>query len=319
MSSFGAKGRYKLEIVNSKTGENKETPWFDNLITDIGLDKLIVGGYMTACKVGTGTGAPATTDNNLQNALAVTSTVVGTTVSVSPTSPYFTRCVRTWQFPVGAVVGNISEVGIFYSGGLSDISCCSRALIMDDSVPPAPTTISLTADDFLKVTYEGTLYYTETDVTGTVNIGGSDYDYTIRPVAVLSYANSIDYSPWGVGLCPSNLGNGVILSGAQVYSSGMVAVTAATVGYIDTADQNVLNSGGAQPYTPGDFKRSIKYLWDRPKGNKTWNSIMLAWGDRPGNPQLCVAYQVGLTPGFPKTALKEVGLTFEISVARYTP
>lgn len=111
------------------------------------------------CSVGTGTAEPSVNDTGLVSVLA---TVSGANQQV--TNNLIQEVIegvnylkwtnsKTFSFPIGGVVGNISEVGVFGStltSVNSDI-LFSRTLIKDEQ--GNNTTITLTAEDQLIVTY----------------------------------------------------------------------------------------------------------------------------------------------------------------------
>lgn len=171
-------GRYKLEV--RRHGELiHDTGWFDNLITNDGLNALgasvAIGAYVM---VGTSNTAPANTDTTLvaQVASKLNSAAPSSSFSsgVETVGNRYGWCRLTCPFAQGAVVGNIAEVGIGWTSTL----VFSRSL-----VTPA---ISIIAIDQLTVVYELRMYLPTTNVTGTVNIGGTSYNYTIRPARAAS-------------------------------------------------------------------------------------------------------------------------------------
>ncbi len=79
-------GRFSLSIYNPETGETRETGWFDNLITNTGLDHLgDTDGMQGFVRVGTSGTTPANTDTAL--GAQVGSAARGTRVFANVTSP----------------------------------------------------------------------------------------------------------------------------------------------------------------------------------------------------------------------------------------
>ena len=150
-------GIIKLEVIR-EDGTLKEAAGlnvpFKNLITNAGLD--YVNGYSTIndctdyCKVGTGSTPPAVTDTDLAAKTGIASPQGSQTNSVQKTTlPYYSQHVRVFTFAVGAVSGNLTEIGFFNYA--SSGTMWSRALIKDSG--GNPTTLTLLATEQLRVTY----------------------------------------------------------------------------------------------------------------------------------------------------------------------
>jgi len=170
-------GRYTL-IKGSERGEQVVAE-FDNLITNGGLDRMGSTSdplFLQYCQVGIGSTTPAFTDTALANRHASQSSIEETIHTLATIDTPYVQTVRRYRFNAGVFNNTvISEVGIGWAsiGGLF-----SRALILDGV--GLPTTITLLNDEYLDVVYTLRLYVPLSDVTGTVNISGTDYDYTLR-------------------------------------------------------------------------------------------------------------------------------------------
>ena len=107
---FGLAGRYRFTVRDGKTLAIKtETPWIDNIITDIGLNRVGSGStFASSIQVGSGSTPPATNNTQLQTYIAGTSTVLNETVSAQSVAPYFSRRTRTWIFNAGQSAGTLS-------------------------------------------------------------------------------------------------------------------------------------------------------------------------------------------------------------------
>ena len=117
-------GRYQLWV--ERDGEITEsTGWFDNLITDNGLD-LIGTGYSPNCHVGSGTTPPEYTDTQLESYVASVGFLEAwyDDAGLSETPQYRSR-FRRYRAGIGAISGQISEVGI----GPAQDNLVSRALL----------------------------------------------------------------------------------------------------------------------------------------------------------------------------------------------
>jgi len=166
-------GHFSLHAVNAETGEQRALGEFENLILNGGLNRLGSGGVATHCSVGAGSTAPAITDSGLQTLVATTSSATGSTGGASATSPYYGFRTKTWRFDMGAAAGNLTEVGVGWSGGLF-----SRSLIKDSNGDP--TTVTVLANEYLDVTYTLRVYAPVGDVTFTAVIGGITHDCVMR-------------------------------------------------------------------------------------------------------------------------------------------
>lgn len=218
-NNIGLAGEYNL-VVTRPDGSTTETGWFKNLILDQGLDRIgttfVQYGYdysvMTYnhCQIGTGTTVPDATQTALTN---FTAGVVTSNASASVTnagSPtYASSRVSAYAFAQGAVVGNMSEIGVGWSASGSTLF--SRALISDGT--GSPTVITLTPIDQLTVYYKLTLTPVVTDGSGSVILGGTTYNYVSRLASIGNWCsngymfNSTNYltfsSDPAVMVCPA--------------------------------------------------------------------------------------------------------------------
>lgn len=191
-------GIIKLEIIKEdgtlKEAEGLNTPFY-NLITDAGLN--FVSGNTTIvaaanyCRVGTSSTTPTVSDTTLGSQTGSSSPPGTTTSSAQYTEvPYYSGHQKVYTFAVGAVSGNLTEIGFFSasSGG----TMWSRALIKDSG--GNPTTLTLLATEQLKVTYI-VRRYIPTTITGsfTLSTNGTNttINYNIKPANI----NNI-YASW---------------------------------------------------------------------------------------------------------------------------
>lgn len=197
-ATIGVKGRFHIEL-RDKDGKKKKEIEFDNLLLDSFFTLLQNRFNSTTtpgiqdfrsrskyCKVGTGTAAPAATQTGLQ-ALLATSPFV--TTSLSFPAPYVLDSVycqdfqMVFTFDLGAVVGNLTEIGIAVEPQTGSETFC-RALIVDGG--GTPTTLTVTADDQLIVTYTLTLKGVDAAGSGTVVLNGVTYNWTSNRFAMAS-------------------------------------------------------------------------------------------------------------------------------------
>ena len=167
-------GRYKVIITSSRG--TRDYGWFDNLITDTGLDQISnvplgtgnVPYLFTQAYVGTGDTPPAFSDSSLADYLASSDVVESTGINsyVAGSPPYW-RYVRTYTFAPGTVTGVLSEVGVGYTKD----TLFSRALIVDVLGRISPITVL--ADEGIQLVYELRSYINSGDVLQTISIDGN--------------------------------------------------------------------------------------------------------------------------------------------------
>jgi hypothetical protein len=210
-----------------------------NLITNIGMDRIgagaAVGGF---CRIGTGNTAPSFTDTALVSQSASTASTVASSLANAGASDYETEQTVTYEFALGAVVGNMAEVGVGWSASTAS-TLFSRALIVDGG--GSPTTITVLITEILQVVYRLTFYPILSDETGSVVIGADTFNYTARATSV---ATPLQISPV-VALLTT-------ISQARAYDGNVGAVTAGPSG-----SSSALTAGSFATYTPGNFYRDF--------------------------------------------------------------
>lgn len=297
-------GRYMLEAVNSKTGERRQlTDWFENLITDLGLNRAGAGNSVDAyCYVGTGSTAPTNADTQMQAQIASSNTTQAEVAGNLTSSPYYAWNRKTYRFAQGAAAGNLSEVGIGWASS-SAAAIFSRSLIKDTN--GNPTTVTVLADEYLDVTYELRIYPPLTDATFNVVISGVTYGVTCRPASV---TNS---SYWTVGRF---LTNGVRLYQvsyvARAYTGSLGAITAFPSGLISPSGEESSYSNGA--YSDNTFYRTGAVTWGLNSGNNAAGiksvHIMTSIG----------TFQMEFDTALPKDANKILTLNTKVNFSRYS-
>lgn len=291
-------GQYKATITHAD-GSVTETPWMDNLILNSGLDDL--GGLnspdsMVAshCHVGTGTTTPAATQLALDAKIA--SKAVDTMTRVSLGSPtYKAELTYNYTFEQGAVVGNISEVGV--GALIAGTRLFSRALFTTLGVPVAITVVAL---DQLTISYKLTVAPPLTDSTGSVVIAGVTYGYTGRLASAASFMSNPGYM-FANGF--SNVAYAVALNSTATLGT---VVDSGTGGFAST--YSVI----ATPYTAGSYSRTTTVVYDSMRGNDAGGikGFHVSIGGMMHN------YQYVLDTAIPKTNTNELRINFTTSWAR---
>lgn len=233
---------------NVLTGESRNLASFENLILDSGLNRLGTGGVIDGACVGTGTTAPANSQTSLASLLRVTTTrQVNSELAGSTTAPYYAEYQTVYRFPAGTAAGNLSEVGLGWNANpwantMDGLWC--RALIKDSQ--GNPTTITVLSDEVLDIVYTLQLHPPTSDITGTFNLSGVAYQYTLRPAWVNSRMYPIS---WEAG----RILGGIFDYGATAFTGGIGAVTSGpsgTAGYnIPLTKQTYVNNSNQCVFT----------------------------------------------------------------------
>lgn len=299
-NSFGLAGRYKLEAVNAFSGERRLlADWFDNLITNEGLNKVTTTAVGSHCFVGSGNNPPNVNDASLQSLVATTSTIQSTSqTSQLSVSPYYWSSIVTYRFAQGAAAGNLSEIGIGQSG---QSWIFSRALIKDTS--GTPTTVTVMASEYLDVSYELRTYIPMSDVNVTRTMAGTNYDVLMRAAGGSS---SNYWLPYYI-----IAGNSMNYMAIQCYSGNIGATVLATPSSSITGN---LRSATTAAYVNNSLKRRMSVTLGLNDDNTAGGirSIMLYTNGTTG----LGAYQFQFTPNLPKNSSNIVTFTFDISWAR---
>jgi hypothetical protein len=302
----GVEGWFNLQVLSAAGEVVRETGWFKNLITNQGLDRIgQAQDWLKFCQVGTGNTTPANTDTAL---VTYTAGVVATSaVRAAAGSPdYYAYTTNTYVYTLGAVVGNMAEVGIGWA--TSGSTLFSRALIVDGG--GFPTTLPVLVTEQLQVIYQFRVYPPLTDSTGNVTISGTVYNYTIRAAMIGTYSNLTGGSDYGWG--------GFNTSGDFARRAATLLVYGATTGLAANTSRPTLvyaGTGGGitrtdAAYTTGTYYRDLTFF----ASSTDWNGS--------GNPQTIYigwtlgAYQVEFSPTFAKTSLNSLTLVFRQSWTR---
>lgn len=299
-SRVTCKGRYMLRVIDAATGDTvRETPWFDNIILNSGLNRWGTGTIISGAAIGTGTSTPAATDAGLQAQTTFTTTSAAGAGIVAGVSPNFNN-TRTFVYrtALGALNGNFTEVGVGWASG----SMFSRALILDGG--GNPTSIAVTSAQQLDIFYQLSVYPPLTDWTDTVTISGVDYAVTGRAANVTTTSDASGQS-WPVGTQAVSTLNPT--GNPWIPGNGSLgAITATTSG--------TFGSGGISPsaatYSNNSLQREASITLGLAEHNvagglNTMRSAFTIGG-----------FQYALDPAIPKDSTKSLVLNFRISWAR---
>lgn len=266
-----------------------------NLVTDIGLDRMASNtGYLARCFVGSGSKPPEPSDTSVQSLVASASVDNDNTSNGrTSTEPYYTWVRNSYVFPVGSAAGNLSEVCVGWS---PSSGVFSRALILDEQ--GAPTSITILPDEILIITYEFRMYPPTEDFSGTVNIGGEDYNWTGRASDVLIP------NGWSQFRDGQNMEfNTNVQGNATAFSGSLGSITGSPSGVSANRTSSV-----SVPYVPGTQRRSIVAEWGISAANFGIKSVRIA--------SRTTAWQIEFDRPIPKTGDDVLSLTMGYSWAR---
>lgn len=247
-TTIGLAGRYKLVIYRADGSARQDTGWIDNVITDIGLERMGTASFGGWCRVGSGSSTPKTTDTTLDVQVASSSSTSSAGSGAQTSPPYFGWARRTFRFAGGIAAGTLSEVGIGWAA--TGESLFSRALILD--ADGNPTTITVLSDETLDVTYELRTYMNTEDVPFEIDISGQTHSGVLRPAEVTASA----------GWANTNFA-------AVSSSNNSSSAYSGTIGPITTTPSGT-SYGGTQadsPYVPNSRRRVSTMSWGLEGGN----------------------------------------------------
>ena len=219
---MGVEGWYRFVLKNRDGSVARDTGWFKNLITNVGMTRIVRydeigmswGQYLA---IGNGTGTPAFTDTALSGTqLGARKTTEGGSIDGFTATYYWHR--RTHRWPTGEGTGTISEVAFFSAATGGEMF--SHALLVDSG--GSPTSIVKGADQSLDVYYELRNYPNLVDASGTIDVSGVSYDYVLRPFGLFDWFTN----PWKV-----NTVEDISTSGNSHYAynnQGLIAISTIT-------------------------------------------------------------------------------------------
>jgi hypothetical protein len=298
MIKFGLSGRYRLERYRHGVLQ-EQTPWFDNLITDAGLNSFGVG-FPSAALVylGTGSSSPTAADTGLSGTLLASRSGGSTSWSASTDSdPPFHRAITVTTFAIGEVIGTVAEIGIGYGGGITLLF--SRSLVRD--IDGNMTAITFTAVDQAIVYYELRQYFSLDDIETSITINETEHAVILRP----AFVESLDH--WKP------------VFSARIRANHMVAYTG-DIGTVYLGPSGTALSSAQiieEPYVAGSLRRGASTYWHPGTGSGTFMSFRMAF-TYPGS-SYAGTYQFSIDPTITKSDRQTLRMDFECTWARHTP
>lgn len=307
------RGRFKLvkQVVDEDGNVGPmvdATDWFDNLITNNGLDWLgqqTTASKLTNLRVGSGSTPPTVTDTTLVSTVANQAATGagpgdGTWDTTSVSGYAIIKKAVAYTFAKGAAAGNLTEIGIAES---NTANLFSRCLIKDDS--GNPITVTVLANEILTVYYQLWVYQPITD--GTQSFTGTDS--IARTITTRAY-------DVGTGGASQEIGCGMYCSNIGWSNFGGYAV--GNVGLVPYTQQSVpktASAGGARAaYTNGTYYCDFSYSFDINTGNNTPYGLTMMYFDTPYG-----HWQAQISPGIVKDNTKSMTMVWRLSWSRYAP
>lgn len=291
------RGFFKMEAVRPDGTKRLLADWFPNLITDVGLNRIGTGSYMSACQVGTDNTAPVVGNTILGGFVAGSNTITAVASGAQATAPYYGWKSHTYRFAAAPTDWNLNEVGIATartSGGSTILF--SRALTLDMYGDPA--TITVLTGEILDVTYQLRIYPPLTDVNQTINIAGSgDHD-------IITRASTVTGAGWGGGLGEVATIYDGVLSQFSLWSGDIGAITAQPSGSRQGFNAGNLAYGNNNLYRDGTKSFGLS------EGNFGTGIRSLSFRTTLGS------FQMQFDPPIMKTNAKTLSLVVRYSWAR---
>ncbi|WP_155300706.1 hypothetical protein [Deinococcus kurensis] len=267
-AEFSVEGRFSWAVLDAggavvQEGEQR------NLITDNGLDYLMVGGmqhaHMYVC-VGVGNRPPAFTDTRLDSEVYRYGNLETTSNSESGggfIGPGEYRSFRRWLFPLGSVEANLAEVGFSHMGGFNS-GVNIRQLFRD--AQGQPQVVSVARDQQLRIRHElfyrfpRTLTAMEWPIEG---LGTQRPDGTWEPLkgrgGFLSLQDGVDsWTPqyqYSSGEKQPQAGGDLLLG--MLSTAPQPAAASYAMPYISgyAGGAHTVGTFTPEPYAPGSFER----------------------------------------------------------------
>ena len=286
-----------------------------NLVTNVGLDYWMtikgeetpsINNPLARIVIGSGNAEPVPQSTHISGS------ILGTFVTFvpraswvnDPVDGYYGKLVVTYNMPVGAVVGNASEIAIGPSEATSPPYNAAHSLMLIRDENGNPTTITVLADEQLRVTWELRVYLDMAeDAHYKVVVGDVEHDVVMRP-ALLGYSAAF-YD--GTARFVANTG-GYHTHSARLFGTDVLA--AKTGEPSSSGGLEAFDAVTPATYTKGNFYRDVTLVADSSQANFSGGIGSAVFGNFWGK------YQMSFSPKIDKNNLKRLTLTFRHSIAR---
>lgn len=287
-------GQYRITL--HKQGRVRlRTPWFDNIVTNGGLNQIGNGSFLTHCYLGTGTTEPSENDGQLDSELGSTTTIVGQSAGAGSSAPYYGTREIQYRFAANTVVGNLSEVGVGWASALF-----SRSLIVDGNGDP--TTVTVLEDETVDVTYLLKNYSPEEDYEFQADIEGTR-DCVMR---ACNASSSSTTSGWGMTGSAIALASGTGIYPIVAYNGALGTVVQSPSG---TSDTNASTANAT--YVNNSLEKGFSATWLMANGNLSGGITAFRLATNGIG-----TYQISVDPPIAKTASNTLNVNFKVAWGR---
>ncbi len=294
-------GTYELKVLRADGTTRVHIPEFKNLIVDQGMDKIGANSaFMSSAFAGSGSTAPVVGNTTMQSLLGQTTTVSRDQAESTYSTPRYMVEKRVYSFAIGAVVGNVAEVGVGWNTGTPLVF--SRALVVDGG--GTPTTITVLVTEQLVLTYRLYVKIPDAPITFTYVDGATTYTINAQCQFVAAN-NGFTNFPSGIFGSAGYPGNAGIKE-----TDVLPAINADFVG-------GPFNSPDYTPpaYVNGSFKQTFPAVFSAAGGVYPTGVGSAIFYTRDGFGR----WAMNFSPKLPKIAGQTMQLTFELTWARGTP
>jgi hypothetical protein len=271
----------------------KSLKGFNNLILNQGLDSIGVRKFsecFIACAVGTGNTAPANNQTALVAEAARTATYLTGVGNCGTTRNSATRFTmrRTFDFPVGALNGNYTELGFSWSAGANG-NLFSRVLIQSAG---SPISLAVTSAQQLRVVYELYVDFVAGIQNVNTNFGGAwgvvlgtagiqNTQMTINNSATDAPISTVETS--GISLTQANGTAGTFLEPVMGFYGYLCSTNEPLLAVGSAANRTavILKSVGPSAYTNGNYYRDVIVSFSVNEANGPIGSLALSGNGSP--------------------------------------
>lgn len=296
----GVAGQFQVELTRAD-GRCERSGWFDNRVLDNGLDLIGQSAAFTGF-LSVGSGNTPVSDGQTALSAHVATASLGRDSVTREAGTWTVTVVYKATFAQGAVVGNITEVGV--GAGATGANLFSRALLTDSQ--GAPTTIAVLATDVLTVYYRLLIRVPDQPRSGQFVLDGQQHQWT---------GSACDFNDrWAnleIHAAPLSL-QGLTGGRAVANPAETATVGGATATYRAGHGGNGVSQ--ALAYVPGSHQRELRFT----VGTESWNfgsggvAGVVLHGEGFGG----YSFQYRFTPAVAKDNTQELSLGFTLQWGR---
>lgn len=334
--NIGCTGRYRIEVCPALRDVDgtlmgagdctKDTPWGENLITNVGFNRMFAGEAISTMSavLGSGNAVPDEANTSLAAYRGHSTSFQSYVRSYSSTPDaegnVWVKVIYKYEFAPGSLGSgtvNLAEAGMVFGssspGAMTPVG--SRSLLVDSA--GNPTTVSIDAsEEFVYLYWEFTMFF-PAEVTGSFNLDDdgtvTSHTFVLRPSNFPK--NPSWYDEGGnrlfVVATPDRYGSGPQVNNSSVYSTGISDLESLPTGY---SASNIMSSAIVGPYTPGSKTRLYTCRWLPTVGNIAVRSALLFFTTSAAFGADSHTWQVEFDPVIPKVNTKRLDLNIRVTM-----